>query len=449
LRRQAARYTQAKSDGQSLIGHLWCLCFSGRGETFETGKIVKHFECVIVGGGHAGAQAAILLRQLKFEGSVALIGAEQEFPYERPPLSKDYLAGEKAFERILLRPPSFWTDQNISLFLGERVKTIDAAGHKVVTAKGTEFTYGKLIWAGGGVARQLSCPGATAKGLLTVRNRADVDGMMAILPIAERFAIVGGGYIGLEAAAVLSKLGKQVTLLEAQERLLARVAGPDLSDFFKAEHSAHGVDVRLSASVEAVETDDAGNATGVRLADGEVIAADAVIVGIGIVPETGPLILAGAVGGDGVDVDQYCQTSLPDVYAIGDCAAHENRFAAGRRMRLESVQNANDQARTVVQHILGNPAPYEAVPWFWSNQYDLRLQTVGLSLAYDECILRGDPATRSFSVIYLRQGQVIALDCVGRTKDYVQGRALVLEGRRLNRDQLADIEIPLKEVELA
>jgi len=410
---------------------------------------VQHFDCLIVGGGHAGAQAAILLRQLKYEGSVGLIGDEPEFPYERPPLSKDYLAGEKAFERILLRPPSFWTDQSISLFLGERVKTINPADHQVVTAKGTAFTYGKLIWAGGGSARRLSCPGSTAKGLFTVRSRADVDGLMATLPKAERYAIVGGGYIGLEAAAVLSKLGKQVTLLEAQERLLARVAGPELSDFFAAEHRAHGVDVRLAAAVEAIETNESGQATGVKLADGEVIPADAVIVGIGIVPETGPLILAGASGGNGVDVDQYCETSLPDVYAIGDCAAHENRFAAGRRMRLESVQNANDQARTAVQHIMGNPAPYEAVPWFWSNQYDLRLQTIGLSIEYDECIVRGDPASRSFSVVYLRQGQVIALDCVNRTKDYVQGRAHVLAGSRLDRAQLSDAEIPLKEVGLA
>ncbi|MCW2338447.1 3-phenylpropionate/trans-cinnamate dioxygenase ferredoxin reductase subunit [Sphingobium sp. B2D3A] len=410
---------------------------------------MQHFDCLIVGGGHAGAQAAILLRQLKYEGSVGLIGDEPEFPYERPPLSKDYLAGEKTFERILLRPANFWTDQAISLFLGERVKTIDPVAHQVVTAKGTEFSYGKLIWAGGGSARRLSCPGSTASGLFTVRSRADVDGLMAILPTAERFAIVGGGYIGLEAAAVLSKLGKQVTLLEAQERLLARVAGPELSDFFAQEHRAHGVDVRLSASVDAIETGDQGQATGVRLADGEVIPADAVIVGIGIVPETGPLILAGASGGNGVDVDQYCETSLPDVYAIGDCAAHENRFAAGRRMRLESVQNANDQARTAVQHIMGNPAPYEAVPWFWSNQYDLRLQTIGLSLDFDECIVRGDPASRSFSVVYLRQGHVIALDCVNRTKDYVQGRAHVVAGSRLDRAQLADGEIPLKEVGVA
>ena len=335
------------------------------------------------------------------------------------------------------------------MILGERVKSVNPVAHSVQTASGADYGYGKLIWAGGGVARQLSCPGATAQGLFTVRTRADVDAMMAMLPDAQRFIIVGGGYIGLEAAAVLSKLGKKVTLIEALDRVLARVAGPALSGFFQEEHRAHGVDIHLDAAVEAIETDAQNRATGVRLADGTVVPGSAIIVGIGIVPETGPLILAGASGGNGVDVDEFGQTSLPDVYAVGDCAAHESRFAAGRRIRLESVQNANDQARAAVQHILGNPTPYDAVPWFWSNQYDLRLQTVGLSLTHDDCVVRGDPATRSFSLVYLRQGQVIALDCVNRTKDYVQGRALVLEGSKPDREQLANIEIPLKEVGLA
>jgi 3-phenylpropionate/trans-cinnamate dioxygenase ferredoxin reductase subunit len=413
------------------------------------GVFVPHFDCLIVGGGHAGAQAAILLRQRSFGGTIGLISAEPDYPYERPPLSKDYLAGEKPFERILLRPPPFWSEHKIELILGERVRAILPDRHSLVTATDTEYTYGKLIWAGGGVARRLSCPGASAGGLFTVRTRADVDALMEILPNAARFAIVGGGYIGLEAAAVLSKLGKQVTLIESFDRVLARVAGPELSAFFEAEHRAHGVDVRVNAAVEAIETSESGRATGVRLSDGTIIHADAVIVGIGIIPETGPLLLAGASGGDGVDVDEFCQTSLPNIYAIGDCAAHESRFAAGRRMRIESVQNANDQARTAVMHILGDVAPYDAVPWFWSNQYDLRLQTVGLSVAHDERILRGDLGLRSFSLIYLRQGQVVALDCVNRTKDYVQGRALVVDGRRIDREQLANAEIPLKEIGLA
>ncbi|MBO9581110.1 MAG: FAD-dependent oxidoreductase [Sphingobium sp.] len=410
---------------------------------------MSHFDCLIVGAGHAGAQAAILLRQLNYAGSVAIVGAETVMPYERPPLSKDYLAGEKPFERILLRPPAFWGERGIDMALGERVTAVDPIAHSVRTTTGRDIGYGKLIWAGGGAARPLSCPGAGATGLFTVRTHADADGLMALLPDAGRFVVIGGGYIGLEAAAVLAKLGKQVTLVEAQDRLLSRTAGTDISDFYAAEHRAHGVDVRLSAKVEAIETDADGRATGVRLEGGEILPADAVIVGIGIISEVAPLLLAGAAGGDGVDVDAYCRTSLEDVYAVGDCAAHENRFARGQRLRLESVQNANDQARTAVQHILGDPAPYEALPWFWSNQYDLKLQTVGLSIGHDQALVRGDPASRSFSVVYLRDGQVIALDCVNQTRDYVQGRAHILSGAKLDLAQLADPAIPLKEVDLA
>ncbi len=206
-----------------------------------------------------------------------------------------------------------------------------------------------------------------------------------------------------------------MTLVEAQDQLLARTSGQDIGDFYATQHRDRGVHLRLSAMIDAIETDAQDRATGVRLAGGEQIPADGVIVGIGIIPEVGPLLLAGASGGDGVDVDTYCRTSLDDIYAIGDCAAHENGFARGQRIRVESVQNANDQARTAVQHLIGEPAPYEALPWFWSNQYDLKLQTVGLSMGYDATIVRGDPATKSFSVIYLREGHVIALDCVNQT----------------------------------
>jgi NADPH-dependent 2,4-dienoyl-CoA reductase/sulfur reductase-like enzyme len=385
---------------------------------------MSQFDCLIVGAGHAGAQAAILLRQLKYEGSVAIIGAETELPYERPPLSKDYLAGEKPFERIMLRPPAFWSERAVEMILGERVTSLDPMAHSVRTSAGRDISYGKLIWCGGGAARPLSCPGSAAAGLFTVRTRADADALMAMLPAVKRIVVIGGGYIGLEAAAVLTKLGKQVTLVEAMVRVLARTAGQDISDFYAAEHRAHGVDVRLAARVEAIEMDADDRATG-------------------------PLLLAGAAGGDGVDVDGYCRTSLEDIYAVGDCAAHENRFANGQRIRLESVQNANDQARVAVQHIIGETTAYDAMPWFWSNQYDLKLQTVGLSTGHDQTVMRGDPVSRSFSVVYLREGHVIALDCVNLTKDYVQGRAHILSGCRLDLTQLADPAIPLKEVDLA
>ena len=257
--------------------------------------------------------------------------------------------------------------------------------------------------------------------------------------------VIGGGYIGLEAAAVLTKLDCHVTLLEALPRVLARVAGEALSEFYQNEHRAHGVDLRTGVAVDCLEGDGT-KVTGVKLADGTVLPADLVIVGIGIIPSVGPLLAAGAAGGNGVDVDEFCRPSLPDVYEIGDCAAHANGFAEGAVIRLESVQNANDMATTAVKSILGDPQPYKATPWFWSNQYDLRLQTVGLSAGHDATVLRGDPATRSFSVIYLKQGRIVALDCVNMVKDYVQGRKLVEARAEIAPDRLADAGTPLKEL---
>jgi 3-phenylpropionate/trans-cinnamate dioxygenase ferredoxin reductase subunit len=260
-------------------------------------------------------------------------------------------------------------------------------------------------------------------GVHGVRTRADADRLMSELDAgARRAVVIGGGYIGLEAAAVLTKFGVGVTLLEAAPRVLARVAGEALSAFYEAEHRSHGVDLRTNVAVAGLEGAD-GKVTGVRLADGEVLSADIVIVGIGIIPAVEPLLAAGAKGGNGVDVDEFCRTSLPDVYAIGDCAAHASSYAEGAVIRLESVQNANDQATVAAKAICGAPVAYKACPWFWSNQYDLRLQTVGLSIGHDATVLRGDPATRAFSVIYLKQGKVIALDCVNVVKDYVQGRS--------------------------
>lgn len=406
------------------------------------------YDVVIVGAGHGGAQAAILLRQAGFEGSIAMIGDENEPPYERPPLSKEYMAGDKPFERILIRPAQFWTDRTVDMLLGKRVTRVDPAAKTVSVSDDETIGYGKLIWAAGGSPRLLTCPGADADGIFSIRRRDDVDAIMARLPDVRHVAVIGGGYIGLEAAAVLTKLGKKVTLLEALPRVLARVAGEELSRFYEAEHRAHGVDLRTGAMVESIECKD-GKAAAVVLSDKTRIAADLVIVGIGIVPETAPLITAGASGGNGVDVDDYCRTSLPDVYAIGDCAAHANTYARGAQIRLESVQNANDQARVAVMHIMGEPMEYDAVPWFWSNQYDLRLQTVGLSTGHDQTIMRGDPATRSFSVLYLLGGKLIAIDAVNAVKDYVQAKAHILSGAVLDQAQLADASKPLKEVELA
>ena len=397
---------------------------------------------VIVGAGHGGAGCAIALRQGGYGGAIRVIGAEADLPYERPPLSKEYLSGDKPFERLLIRPPSFWAERDIAFVPSTRIARVDADAHRIWSDQGEAFDYGTLVWATGGDARRLSCAGGDLAGVHSVRTRADVDAMIAELADVRRVAIIGGGYIGLEAAAVLAKLDREVVLIEALDRVLARVAGPVLSHFFEAEHRAHGVDVRLGVGVDCITGDT--RATGVRLVGGAEIAADMVIVGIGIVPAVEPLLAAGATGTNGVAVDGQCRTSLPDIFAIGDCALHINGYAGGSAIRLESVQNATDQAGIAAKTILGLDVHYDATPWFWSNQYDLKLQTVGLSSGHDEAILRGDPATRSFSVVYRKQGRVVALDCVNAVKDYVQGRKLVADGAIVDATLLADPSVALK-----
>lgn len=407
---------------------------------------MQQFDVVIVGTGHGGAQAAIALRQQGFAGSIGMVGEEPELPYERPPLSKDFLAGEKTFERMLIRPADFWADKDVTILTGRRIIEVDAVSHQLADRDGKRIGYGSLIWAAGGAARRLTCPGAELQGLHAVRTHADVVALKAELEGARHVAIVGGGYIGLETAAVLAKRGLAVTVLEAMPRLLARVTGPEIGAFYADVHQAAGVDVRTDVTVTGLEGKE-GRVCAVRLHDGQSVPADLVIIGIGIVPEIAPLEAAGAeTAAGGVRVDDYCRTSLPDVLAIGDCAAHANVFAGGAVIRLESVQNANDMANTAARLLTGQPTPYRSVPWFWSNQYDLRLQTVGLGLGHDATVLRGAPESRSFSLIYLKQGRVVALDCVNAVKDYVQGKMLVERGLELAPERLADTSITLKEL---
>jgi len=376
-----------------------------------------------------------------------MIGRESEPPYERPPLSKEYFAGDKPFERLYIRPPQFWEDRHITLKLGVSVVRVDASRKTVGLDNGEDIAFDALIWAAGGDARRLTCPGGDMDGVHTVRTKADIDNIMARIDDgARKVAVVGGGYIGLEAAAVLRKLGCDVVLLEGGPRALNRVAGETLSAFYEKEHRAQGVDLKLDACVVGITG--GHSASAVHLSNGGTVSCDFVIVGIGIQPAIGPLVSAGAEGRNGVDVDSHCRTSLRGIYAIGDCASHWNAFAKGP-VRLESVPNANEMAKTAAAHIVGHDRPYQVVPWFWSNQYDLKLQTVGLSTGYDDYVVRGDPAARTFSVVYLRKGQVIALDCVNAVKDYVQGKALVVENRVIARELLEDASLPLKEMPFA
>ncbi len=409
---------------------------------------MDRFDVVIVGAGHAGVQAAVALRQFGYEGSVALVSDEEHWPYERPSLSKEYLSGHKSADALAFKQIGYWTEKAITLLRGTRVDSVEADSHAIALRGGATLSYGTLIWSAGGAARRLSCEGGSLGGVHTVRTLSDVDLMRRDLDGTETVTVIGGGYIGLETAAVLRGLGKRVTLLEAQDRVLARVAGEAISRFYEAEHRRRGVDIRLGVNVACIEGY-AGRASGVRLDDGTCLASDMVIVGIGIVPAVQPLLRAGARGSNGVSVDRHCRTSLTDVYAIGDCAAHANGFAAGQEVRVESVQNAVDQAVVAAKSIVGDAVAYDAIPWFWSNQYDLKLQTIGLSNGHDHWVVRGDPDSRSFSVVYLRDGRVVALDCVNAVKDYVQGKSLVAQGLAIDPVDLMDTSRTLKSMATA
>ncbi len=403
------------------------------------------FDTIIVGAGHAGAQTAASLRQQKYEGSIALIGDEPSLPYERPPLSKEYLAGEKEFGRILIKPEAFWQSRNIELFPGTSVVKVDSAEKKIETSIGQVFSYKNLVWATGGRARMLSCPGSDLKGVHVVRAKEHVDAIKGALPHVNDVVIIGGGYIGLEAAAVFRKLGKNVVLLEAADRVLARVAGEEISNFYEQEHRSQGVDIRTNQKLDGF-AGKSGRIEGVILEDGGTVRTDMAIVGIGLETSTAPLEAAGANCQNGVIVDEFCRSSLKHVFAVGDCTVFESKYTGGVAMRVESVQNANDQAATVASVIAGNPKPYDALPWFWSNQYDLKLQTAGLNVGFDQTLVRGDMQARSFSVLYLKSGRLIAIDCVNAGRDWIQGKKLIEAGCHPDLSLAADPDIPLKDL---
>lgn len=407
--------------------------------------LVKHFDVLVVGAGHGGAQLAIALRKRGFAGTIAVVSAERDVPYERAQLSKDYLSGESHFDRIVLQPEAFWRECDISLLLGRTVMTVNPTARRVVLQYGDVIHYGALVWAAGGRPRNLTCTGARLQGVFTLRTRSNVDDLRQELPSAERVVIVGSGYIGLEAAAALSKSGKHVTVLEGLGRVLAREGGEALSRFYEAQHRAHGVEILLNAKVQTIERK-GPRACAVRIKGDQVVPADLVIVDAGITPACEPLLSAGAKGGNGVVVDAYGRTSLPYIYALGDCAIHPSPYADGALVRLESVQNACDMATTVAKAITRELEPYTAVPSFWSDQYDLRLRTAGLSAYHDDAVMRGDPASGSFSILYRRSGRVVAVDCVNASNEFFHGRALVQNKVAAEPADLADTGVPLKDL---
>ena len=395
---------------------------------------------VILGAGHAAGQAAASLRQGGYEGEIVIIGDEPHIPYQRPPLSKAYLSGEVELDRVHLRPEKFYQDKNITLKLNVAASAIDAAAKTVSTDGGETISYEKLLIATGGRPRKLGIPGSDLAGIHYLRTIADVDGIRNEMAADSRMVIVGGGYIGLEVASVAVKAGVEVHILEMEERILQRVTTPEMSAYYQDLHESRGVHIHTGTGVTGFSGD--GQVQAVQCGDQE-FPADIVIVGIGIIPNVEIAEAAGIQCDNGIVVDEGCRTSAADVFAAGDCTNHPNPLL-NRRLRLESVPNAMEQARVAAANMCGADKTYASIPWFWSDQYELKLQMVGFSSDGDTQVLRGSKADNQFAVFYLKDGAVVAADAVNSPKEFMICKQLI--GKPVDEKRLADPETDLKEL---
>ncbi|TLZ24880.1 MAG: pyridine nucleotide-disulfide oxidoreductase [Gammaproteobacteria bacterium] len=400
---------------------------------------------VIAGGGQAAVQAVDTLRRKGFTGKLSMVGDEPWLPYQRPPLSKKYLAGALERERLLIRPAQFFPEHRIDAHLGRRVTAVAPREQHVRLDDGLVLPYDALVLATGSRPRRLPAPGADLAGVHYLRTLADADRIRAECAPGGRLLVIGGGYIGLEVAATARELGMEVTVLEMAERVMSRVTCPEVSRFYEAEHARRGVRIRCGETVRALHGDArSGRVRAVLTEQGTEYPADVVIIGVGVAPADELAKAAGVECENGVVTDVHCRTSNEAIYAAGDCASHLNR-RYGRHLRLESVDNAFEQGSTVALNLLGTATPHDKLPWFWSDQFDLKLVIVGVSHGYDTVILRGAPASRSFSACYLRGGELIAIDTVNAPKDQMAARKLIAAQVRPSLDKLADPAIPLKD----
>jgi 3-phenylpropionate/trans-cinnamate dioxygenase ferredoxin reductase subunit len=403
---------------------------------------------IVIGAGHAGVELAFAARQQGWAGAIVLLGEEPHLPYHRPPLSKAFLCGTADAASLALRQATAFAAAGIELRLGARVRAIDRPAHQVLLDDGSALAYTKLALCTGGRARALDVPGmdgVAPRHLYSLRTQADALAIAGSVREGARVVVIGAGYVGLEVAASARKLGAAVTVLESQPRVLARVTGAALSSFYESVHREAGVDLRTSASVAAIERDASGAVSAVVCGDGERLPADVVIVGIGMQANTALAEAAGLRVEGGIVVDAHSVTSDPDIVSAGDCTVHDSALY-GRRVRLESVPNALEQARAAAGGLCGKPRPNHAVPWFWSDQYDLKLQMTGLADGHDACVVRGSFVDHSFCAFYLREGRVIAVDAVNRPADFMLAKKAVAAGVSANADALADTGIPLKDL---
>jgi len=397
---------------------------------------------LIIGASHAGAQAAVSLRQAGYDGRITLLGEESSPPYHRPPLSKDYLSGDRDEADILLRPADSYADAKIDLRLGVRAGAIDRKGKTVQTMDGDHLGYDHLVLATGARVRHLPIDGAESDHVHYLRDTKDVDAIRARVAPGGRAVIIGGGYIGLETAASLRKRGMEVSLLEAQPRILQRVTSPLMSDFYRRIHTEEGVDILEDCMATRIEPTPDGPR--VHTSCGQALDAHLVVIGIGVIPNTELAEFAGLEIGDGIKVNDFCQTSDSAIFAIGDVSHHYNPIYE-RHVRLESVPNATEQAKVVAAHITGRPKPYNALPWFWSDQYDLKLQIAGLSDGYDDIVVRGDPTqSRSFAAYYFKGERLLAVDAVNAPRDFMMAKMALSKGKTLDKAALAQPDSDLK-----
>lgn len=403
---------------------------------------------VVVGAGQAAAQFVEALRRRGYGGAIAVFGEEPRLPYQRPPLSKKYLAGGLPVDRLQLRQPAFYADQKIDLHLGQTVTRLERDARQVWLADGSAHPYDALVLATGSRPRSLPLPGIELGGVHVLRSIADADALRAdalraVDRPAGRAVILGGGYIGLEVAATLRQLGLEVTVLEVAERVMNRVVAEPVSRWYEAEHARRGVDIRLGARPIALEGDAEGRVRAVVTAAG-TLAADLVVLGVGVLPNDGLARDADLPCENGIQVDERCRTADPAIHAIGDCTNHPSVHYGGR-VRLESVDNAVEQANTAAADLLGIEARHERVPWFWSDQYEHKMVIVGLSQGHDQVVLRGDPASGAFSCCYLRGGELLAIDTINVAKDHLAARKLIPTRPRPDPSRLADLSIALKD----
>ena len=396
---------------------------------------------VIIGGSHAAVQLVISLRQNGWQGQITVVSEEPHMPYHRPPLSKAYLAGDSSEEQLALRAPAAYEKLDVNFMLGVSVTRIDTQAYKLELDNNQTLPFSKLALCTGARARPLPIPGADLQGVHYLRTMDDVGGIQQSAASAKTAVIIGGGYIGLETAASLRKLGIAVTILETESRLLKRVASETTSEFYLRLHQQHGTDIRCNTMATAIEGDAA--VTGVVCGDGNKISADMVIIGIGVIPNTELACDAGLDVDNGVLVNEFAQTSHRDIVAAGDCTNHPNPMLK-TRLRLESVPNATEQAKAAAASICGIEKQYAELPWFWSDQYDVKLQIAGMNQGYTDAVIRGDSGSSSFSVFYLKDNLILAADCINRPKDFMLAKKLIMQGKPTEAAALADETTELK-----